>query len=226
MGTCANMTITPGIALAIGVFTGLISTLGFSKIQGFLERKIALYDTCGIFYLHGIPGMLGGAAGAIAPLLVTVMPSSHQKAIIAYWFNNGAEFSDSFVWSYSTVGSKQALSQALCLVITLVLAIVTGSLTGFLVKALKWQKTSYLDVQYWHLPENEESEPKNSSPVTNPAGKGDYEHLLSRVRNIEDQLNQKKRVVIEDKFEENLNRAPKSDTRDAEPKSPKPKGKK
>lgn len=53
---------TPGAAFAIGLFAGVISTFGFAVIQARLTEKAKTVDTCGVLYLHGLPGLFGGLA--------------------------------------------------------------------------------------------------------------------------------------------------------------------
>ena len=53
---------TPGVAFAIGILAGVVSTFGFAIIQEKLTQLTRKVDTCGVFYLHGLPGLLGGVA--------------------------------------------------------------------------------------------------------------------------------------------------------------------
>lgn len=52
----------PGTAFAIGILAGVVSTFGFAVIQARLTDLTKKVDTCGVLYLHGLPGLLGGAA--------------------------------------------------------------------------------------------------------------------------------------------------------------------
>lgn len=65
IGACAAILYLPAVSLGIGLLAGAISTIGFHYVTPFLEKKIGLYDTCGIHNLHGIPGALGGIFSAI-----------------------------------------------------------------------------------------------------------------------------------------------------------------
>ena len=58
IGSAANMMVSPGGALAVGVAAGVLSTLGYAYIMPFLEAKIGLRDTCGVHNLHGMPGAI------------------------------------------------------------------------------------------------------------------------------------------------------------------------
>jgi ammonium transporter Rh len=53
---------TPATAFAIGIMAGVVSTFGFAVIQGRLTDLIKKVDTCGVLYLHGLPGLFGGLA--------------------------------------------------------------------------------------------------------------------------------------------------------------------
>lgn len=52
----------PAAAFAIGILAGAVSTFGFAVIQGKLTDAIKKVDTCGVLYLHGLPGLVGGIA--------------------------------------------------------------------------------------------------------------------------------------------------------------------
>ena len=53
---------TPGSAMIIGVLAGALSVFGFAVILPWLQGKIKKVDTCGVMYLHGLPGLMGGIA--------------------------------------------------------------------------------------------------------------------------------------------------------------------
>jgi ammonium transporter Rh len=65
IGACCDMLLNPGAAAAVGAVAGVVSTYGFSYATPALKRA-GLTDTCGIFNLHFLPGVLGGVASAIA----------------------------------------------------------------------------------------------------------------------------------------------------------------
>ena len=39
-----------------------MSVFGFAVILPWLQKKIKKVDTCGVMYLHGLPGLMGGIA--------------------------------------------------------------------------------------------------------------------------------------------------------------------
>lgn len=53
---------SPPAAFTIGILAGAISTFGFAVIQGKLTDLTKTVDTCGVLYLHGLPGLFGGLA--------------------------------------------------------------------------------------------------------------------------------------------------------------------
>lgn len=71
IGSAANLVVTPGGALAVGVAAGLLSVAGYARLSPRLEAGLGLHDTCGVHNLHGMPGVLGGlvaaAVAAISP---------------------------------------------------------------------------------------------------------------------------------------------------------------
>ncbi|NXU80253.1 RHAG protein, partial [Oreotrochilus melanogaster] len=70
IGVVADMAVPPVAALALGTLSALMCVLGFRFLTPFLARKFLLQDQCGIHNLHGLPGILGAVASAVAVLLV------------------------------------------------------------------------------------------------------------------------------------------------------------
>lgn len=62
---CCEMIFNPGFAILVGGFAGMASALGYLKLTHFMAEKVKMHDTCGIQYLHGIPGQLGAVATAV-----------------------------------------------------------------------------------------------------------------------------------------------------------------
>jgi ammonium transporter Rh len=52
-------------AFVVGILAGTLSTFGFAVVQTRLQSLIRKTDTCGVLYLHGLPGLLGGFTAAI-----------------------------------------------------------------------------------------------------------------------------------------------------------------
>ena len=53
---------SPTASFTIGLIAGTISTFGFAVLQTKIQSLIKGIDTCGVMYLHGIPGLFGGLA--------------------------------------------------------------------------------------------------------------------------------------------------------------------
>ncbi|XP_009997016.1 PREDICTED: ammonium transporter Rh type B-like [Chaetura pelagica] len=70
IGVVADMAVPPVAALALGSLSAVTCVLGFRFLTPFLARKLTLQDQCGIHNLHGLPGILGAVASAVA-ILVT-----------------------------------------------------------------------------------------------------------------------------------------------------------
>jgi ammonium transporter Rh len=75
--TCASKDFY-GMAFTIGLLAGALSTFGFAVIQSRLQGWVKKTDTCGVLYLHGLPGLLGGAAG----LMVTHSMRTQSLGIV------------------------------------------------------------------------------------------------------------------------------------------------
>jgi ammonium transporter Rh len=56
----------PGGAFVIGLLAGVLSTVGYVVLQSKIQGLLKSVDTCGVFYLHGLPGLLGGFAALFA----------------------------------------------------------------------------------------------------------------------------------------------------------------
>ncbi|NXF60912.1 RHAG protein, partial [Ciccaba nigrolineata] len=71
IGAVADMAMPPVAALALGSLSAVICVLGFRFLTPLLVRKLALQDQCGIHNLHGLPGILGAVASAVAILVAS-----------------------------------------------------------------------------------------------------------------------------------------------------------
>jgi len=66
MGASCDLIVNPGFAMLVGAIAGTISALGFLYLNALCKEKLNLHDTCGVHFLHGIPGCLGGFTSAVA----------------------------------------------------------------------------------------------------------------------------------------------------------------
>ena len=56
IASSCEMIFNPGYAIFLGAFGGICSSLGYMKLTEFYKKKVKMHDTCGVQYLHGIPG--------------------------------------------------------------------------------------------------------------------------------------------------------------------------
>lgn len=69
----------PAVAFGIGILAGAISVIGYTFIQGKLQKHLNIVDTCGVHNLHGMPGVIGGL---IAILIVPNIAASQITGIL------------------------------------------------------------------------------------------------------------------------------------------------
>jgi len=112
VGAVARLDIGLGWASICGSIGGTLSTLGYQYIQPFLERKIGLYDTCGVNNLHGIPGIFGSLLSVVFCVTSYESWMAWPKDQIAYY-------------QLASLGS------------TLGMALVCGFFTGYVCKYCK-----------------------------------------------------------------------------------------
>ena len=143
IGSSADLVIGPSFSLLIGMIAGIMSTIGYNKIQPCLYHNFHLHDTCGVNNLHGIPGIIGGISGAIT----------------ASFTNNelyGDNIQNIFPAMNGTRTNKgQGMFQFLALATTLGISIISGIFTGHLLntKYCRNKKTYFDDKDNWDLEE-------------------------------------------------------------------------
>ncbi|KAM6139395.1 ammonium transporter Rh type A isoform 2-T2 [Phoenicopterus ruber ruber] len=132
VGTCADLSIHPFVAMCIGSIAGIISVLGFHFLSPLLASKLNIQDTCGVHNLHGLPGILGGIAG----IVVTAVDERAKPGVRL------------------TPGM-----QAAALGSTIAIALAGGALTGGILKLPFLGQVSdqncFDDSVYWEVPEEE-----------------------------------------------------------------------
>eukprot|EP00298_Acanthocystis_sp_HF-20_P009312 c18235_g1_i1.p1 GENE.c18235_g1_i1~~c18235_g1_i1.p1 ORF type:complete len:478 (+),score=169.97 c18235_g1_i1:58-1491(+) len=168
VGSCADMMIRPWGAITVGFFAGAWSTYGFNRIQLIMQEKFALYDTCGVHNLHGMPGIIGGVAAAIAASVATRDSYGDSIGLI---FPRRAP-SDPIVAAALGIApgvdrssSEQAMAQFAALCTSIVLGLFSGAITGVIIRQPFFGSPTTLfdDSIYWHVePETEVHENKNN----------------------------------------------------------------
>lgn len=65
MGCNSNIITMPYGAMLTGISAGTVASLGFAYVKPFLRRRQWMHDTCGVLYLHCLPGIIGGIISAV-----------------------------------------------------------------------------------------------------------------------------------------------------------------
>jgi ammonium transporter Rh len=125
IGASANFMLSPTGALGVGCLAGLISSIGFIKLQPALEDK-GLHDSCGVHNLHGMPSVLGALVSFVFLLI-----------------------NDDCILNGSCKESGQAGAQLIAVAVTVAVAIATGTLTGCLLKAIGQPDRKFVDEAAW-----------------------------------------------------------------------------
>uniref|UniRef100_A0A7S1M0R2 Ammonium transporter AmtB-like domain-containing protein n=1 Tax=Alexandrium catenella TaxID=2925 RepID=A0A7S1M0R2_ALECA len=147
VGSSADLLIGPAGSLAIGLVAGCLSVVGYVYVSPFLERKIGLHDTCGVHNLHGMPGLLGGLAGAV---------SSGLAGSNIYGESLGNIFES--VGKGERTSVVQAEFQFAALATTVGIAILSGLMTGKIMSCMRHVSEYGEDWQNWnHIAEEEKA---------------------------------------------------------------------
>ncbi|XP_040463724.1 ammonium transporter Rh type B-like [Falco naumanni] len=128
IGTVADMAMPPVAALALGSLSAVVCILGFRFLTPLLVRKLTLQDQCGIHNLHGLPGILGAAASAMAILAASNNTSSSH---FSQGLPTGGNASEVVGGQWEDHGAgRQALYQVAGLAVAGGGSLLAGLLTG------------------------------------------------------------------------------------------------
>jgi len=154
IGNSADLIFQPWAAILIGFCSGIMSILGFHYINAFLHEKIGLHDTCGIHYLHGMTGFMGGIIGAI---YAGTAKESELGDSLLILYPNRAKIS----------ANMQGCYQLAALAIVLAIAISSGFLTGLLLKLNIFShiETAFDDREKWEIEDDEEKNHLNDKKI-------------------------------------------------------------
>ncbi|NXW46547.1 RHBG protein, partial [Nyctiprogne leucopyga] len=130
IGAVADMAMPLVAALALGNLSAVACVLGFRFLTPFLARKLRLQDQCGIHNLHGLPGILGAAASAVAVLVTSEDTSRSHISQVSPIGGNASEVAGG-QW-----GDRGAGGQALCQAAGLAVAMGGSLLAGLLAGAV------------------------------------------------------------------------------------------
>ena len=120
IASCCDMFAFPFPSLIIGAFAGLFSVFSYTILWKLLENFL-LFDTRGILHLHGLPGIFGGIASAIA-----------ISTINQNYYGNPSISIDYIPWKRK--GWDQGGFQIVGLLISLAMAILAGSIMGIILR--------------------------------------------------------------------------------------------
>ena len=161
IGACCDMLASPGGALAVGAVAGLVSVYGFSFASPWLKAR-GLTDTCGIFNLHFMPGLLGGVASAVAMGSLGAGDSAEWPAEA-----RARHFPGHFVVHARSAVEAGAWQMAVC-VISLAFGGAAGALTGLALRArapCEPLALYYEDAAEFNVPAGDEEEPELEAAI-------------------------------------------------------------
>jgi len=124
MGSSADMIVSPFVSMCIGFSAGVVSTLGFHLFEHIVYKYLKLHDTCGVAYLHFIPGLIGGLIGC----LVAGVTPEHK-----YGDDIGTVY-PMMGGDYTRGNSKQGGIQVAMVFTTFGIALLSGAFTGLLLR--------------------------------------------------------------------------------------------
>lgn len=120
MGAACDLITMPGFAMLAGAIAGAISAFGFLRMNKWCQDKLGLHDTCGVHFLHGIPGTLGAIVAVVC------------VALAEHNFENDYQLSQYFSeYPGRSMGTQTGI-QVAGIAITWAISIPAGALTGFL----------------------------------------------------------------------------------------------
>ncbi|NXK08363.1 RHBG protein, partial [Herpetotheres cachinnans] len=132
IGAVADMAMPPVAALALGSLSAVACVLGFRFLTPLLVRKFTLQDQCGIHNLHGLPGILGAAASAVAIMVASEDTSRSHFSQVSLVGGNASEAVGG-QWGDHGVG-RQALYQVVGLAVAASGSLLAGLLIGTMLR--------------------------------------------------------------------------------------------
>lgn len=137
MGSSADIITQPFGAMLLGFLAGAISAFGFAKITPFVRAKLGLHDTCGVLYLHCIPGIIGAIVSAIVSDLSDESFGENYHVIFL---------------KEGRTARQQAGFQLAGLGVTIGIALLSGIFGGFIASRSWFQppKELFEDTEHWY----------------------------------------------------------------------------
>jgi ammonium transporter Rh len=136
---CDILVNNPAWPIFCGSLVGVISAIGFLWGQGWCKEKLQLHDTCGVQFLHGIPGILGAVVAGFAVLAAAngAWPNEYQLNEL---FPNIAE---------GRSLNEQTGYQFLGIIVTQVISMFSGAVFGFIVSFMPMPERQFDDKPHW-----------------------------------------------------------------------------
>ena len=125
MGCSSNMLTSPWGAMFIGSWAGILSTVGFNKIQPYIAAKLDIHDTCGVHNLHGMPSVWGAFCSVVVTAVRTHADcefcTSTICPCISRFVTDGGDTGYAYVYPLGAnrTPQTQALYQLLSIAVTL-----------------------------------------------------------------------------------------------------------
>jgi ammonia channel protein AmtB len=108
VGSSADLVIKPWGAMLVGSVAGSLSTFGFVFLTPILDTYLGIHDTCGVNNLHGMPGILGGIAGAISA--ASAGEHAYGKSIGTFYLQRACNLSDTALYFISCLNLQLIFS--------------------------------------------------------------------------------------------------------------------
>ncbi len=161
------MIIYPGAALLIGFISGSLSFLGYVYGIPFLKKKIELYDTCGVLYLHGLPGVFAASTSAV--VAGAIKDEKYGHSLIEELF---------IIVANKPYNSQiQVANQFHAIIVTVLLSGLLGYVTGkLMVLFFDSPKLYYQDEEYWLDINYDDTKNTNSFDIIESSFEQSQEH--------------------------------------------------
>ncbi len=165
IGSVADLNVQIYVALIVGSAAGLLSTVGYQYIDPFLAKVAKIHDTCSVFSLHVLPGLIAALLGIVFSLCSTraeygndlyrVYPQRAPEKDSADYVSFGL----SGAGGVNRTGGTQALFQLAGLGVTVGAALLFGALTGLLLRLPIFEQLSqevemFDDEAQWVTPDD------------------------------------------------------------------------
>lgn len=158
IGACCDM-ITYGVySFLIGMIAGTISCLGYLKANASAQSTIKLHDTCGVQFLHGWPGVLGGICSSICAAAIPYFENDNGMAIQSLFpLVKASGCTDADTLYTCRTAHEQAAFQIAALGVTLGIAILSGILFGWIASRIPFPENFFDDsVNFEHVDFNDD----------------------------------------------------------------------